>query len=108
MILQINQIIFGLLFSLFIPGFLVTLILFKELDLIEKIGLGMVLSICIDIALGLFLGYNEYMKNLTGGIIARNIWIGLVTISLIFFIVYLFQKRLEKVNDFFEIRQRFR
>ena len=94
MILQIFQIISGLLFSLFIPGFLLTLILFKELDLIEKIGLGMVLSICIDIALGLFLGYNEYMKELTGGIIAKNIWIGLITISLGLFVIYLFQIKL--------------
>ena len=63
MILQIIQIVFGLLFSLFIPGFLLTLIFFKELDLIEKIGLGMVLSICIDIALGLFLIIYQWLTH---------------------------------------------
>ena len=97
-IIAINQIIFGLLFSLFIPGFLIVLIFFKELDLIEKIGLGMVLSICVDIALGLFLGYNEYMKNLTGGITAENIWLGLITISLVLFMILLIKKNKEKVN----------
>ena len=100
-LLQINQIFFGLLFALFIPGFLLTLIFFKELELIEKIGLGMVLSICVDIALGLFLGYNETMKNLTGGIIARNIWIGLILISVILGIVYYF-----KEGDYFNILDR--
>jgi len=41
----------------------------------SKFALGFVLSIAIDIFFGLFLGYNEYMKNLTGGITATNLWI---------------------------------
>ncbi len=92
-IAQINQIFFGLLFSLFIPGFLLTLIFFKELELIEKIGLAFVLSICVDIALGLFLGYNEYMKNLTGGITAANVWGGLLAVSFVLLAVYLVKER---------------
>ena len=87
MILQIIQIIFGLLFALFIPGFLVALIFFKELELIEKVALAFVFSICIDIIVGLFLGYNEAMKNLTGGITAFNIWIYLVVITIILILI---------------------
>ena len=86
MILHILQIIFGLVFALFIPGFLLTLIFFKELELIEKIGLAFVLSICIDIFVGLFLGYNETMKNITGGITSKNVWLYLLNISFKIFI----------------------
>jgi len=86
-ILQIIQIIFGLLFALFIPGFLVALIFFKELEVIEKVALAFVFSICIDIIVGLFLGYNEAMKNLTGGITAFNIWIYLVVITIILILI---------------------
>jgi len=88
MILHIIQIIVGLLISLFIPGFLVSLIFFKELEIIEKVGLGFVFSICIDIIIGLFLGYNESMKNFTGGITSFNLWIYLGTITIILFVVY--------------------
>lgn len=86
-ILQILQIIIGLPLALFLPGYLVARIFFKELEELEKVALGFVLSIAIDIFLGLFLGYNEYMKNLTGGITAFNLWIylGSITIILIIF-----------------------
>lgn len=101
MILQIIQIIFGLLLALFVPGFLVALIFFKELEVIEKVALGFVFSICIDIIVGLFLGYNEAMKNLTGGITAFNIWIYLLIISIILSLIY--AKR-EKIWIFKRIR----
>ena len=86
---MIFRIIFGLLFALFIPGFLLALIFFKELELIEKIALGFVLSICVDVFLGLFLGYNEAMKNLTGGITSFTVWIWLLLISGFLFAIYL-------------------
>jgi len=80
--LEILQIIVGLPLALFIPGYFLALLAFKELDNLEKIALGFVLSICIDIALGLFLGYNETMKNITGGITAKNLWFYLTIITL--------------------------
>ena len=88
MILEFGQVIFGILLLLFVPGFFLTLLFFDELNFLEKISLGIVLSLLIDVALGIFFGYNEFMKKLTGGITSRNIWIGLISISLILIIAY--------------------
>ncbi|MFH0978567.1 MAG: DUF1616 domain-containing protein [Candidatus Woesearchaeota archaeon] len=88
MLLDIIRIIVGLPLALFIPGYLLSLIFFKELDQLEKIGLGFVLSICVDIAVGLFLGYNKRMKDITGGITATNLWIYLGGITLLLLAVY--------------------
>ena len=88
-ILNIIQIIFGLLIGLFIPGYLVATLFFKELNQIEKIGLAFVFSIAIDIILGLYLGYNETMKNLTGGLTAMNLWVYLSAITLVLCIINL-------------------
>jgi len=86
--LQILQIIIGLPLALFITGYLVSRIFFKELEELEKVALGFVLSIAIDIIVGLFLGYNETMKNITGGITAFNLWIYLGSITIILMIVW--------------------
>lgn len=81
-ILQIIQIPVGLILALFLPGYLIARLFFKELDELEKVALGFVLSIALDIAFGLFLGYNEYMKNLTGGITALYLWLYLGSLTL--------------------------
>ncbi|MGV8086560.1 MAG: DUF1616 domain-containing protein [Candidatus Woesearchaeota archaeon] len=90
-ILQIIQIPTGLILALFLPGYLIARIFFKELDELEKVALGFVLSIAIDIALGLFLGYNETMKNITGGITAFNLWLYLGSITIILIIFWIFK-----------------
>lgn len=87
-ILNIIQIIIGLPLALFLPGYLTARIFFKELDELEKVALGFVLSIAIDIAVGLFLGYNETMKNITGGITAFNLWLYLGTITILLIVVW--------------------
>ncbi|MEM3374573.1 MAG: DUF1616 domain-containing protein [Candidatus Woesearchaeota archaeon] len=100
-IIQILRVIIGLPLALFIPGYLLALIFFDELEQLEKIALGFVLSICIDIAVGLFLGYNKTMKDITGGITALNLWIYLTTITLILTIIYFFKRKkfhLKKFN----------
>lgn len=94
--IHILQIVFGLAFALFIPGYLLALIFFKELSNLEKVALGFVFSICIDVFLGLFLGANETMKNITGGITAGNIWLGLLIISGLLFFVYMLRFRPKK------------
>lgn len=81
--IDILRIIVGLPLALFIPGYLMTLLFFDELEALEKIAIGFVLSICVDIALGLFLGYNEHMKDLTGGITAKNLWFYLSFITIL-------------------------
>ncbi len=81
--IDIIRIIIGLPLALFIPGYLLARIFFNELEELEKVALGFVLSIAVDIFLGLFLGYNKYMKDLTGGITATNLWIYLGSITII-------------------------
>jgi len=88
-ILSIIQIVIGLPLALFLPGYLITRLFFKELDELEKVALGFVLSIAVDIVVGLFLGYNEYMKNLTGGITAFNLWLYLGILTLILIVAWI-------------------
>jgi uncharacterized membrane protein len=103
-ILSILQIVIGLPLALFIPGYLITRIFFKELDELEKVALGFVLSIAVDIAVGLFLGYNEYMKNLTGGITAFNLWLYLGTLTIILIVVWALKNNdeLKRLKHFFK------
>lgn len=90
MIFKILVAIIGVLFALFIPGYLVTLIFFKELKLLQKIALAITLSIIINVAIGIFLGYNETMKNLTGGVTVDNVWFYSLIITSFLLIIYLF------------------
>jgi uncharacterized membrane protein len=92
MIIDIARIVIGLPLALFIPGYLAAQIFFRELSQLEKIALGFVLSICIDIAVGLFLGYNRSMKDLTGGITALNLWAYLVSITVILAVILFYQR----------------
>ena len=55
---------------------------------IIQIIIGLVLSIAIDIIVGLFLGYNEAMKNITGGITAFNLWLYIGAITIILLIIW--------------------
>ncbi len=93
--MNIIRIIFGLALALFIPGYLMARIFFKELSELEKVALGFVLSISLDIFLGLFLGYNETMKNITGGITALNLWVYLTLITLILLLIYIITNKEE-------------
>ena len=65
-VFDILHIILGLAFALFIPGFFLTKILFKEQEFLEIIALSIAFSIGLDIFLGLFLGVNKTMSQLTG------------------------------------------
>jgi uncharacterized membrane protein len=95
-LLTVIQIIVGLALALFIPGYLIVLLFFRELRLLERISLSLVLSICVDIVIGLFLGYNKYMKELTGGITALNLWIYLMLITVWLAAIYVLKKKIMK------------
>ena len=90
MILEIIVAIIGALFALFIPGYLVTLIFFKELKLLQKIALAITFSIMIDVAIGIFLGYNENMKNITGGVTSGNVWFYSLIVTSFLLVMYWF------------------
>jgi len=99
-ILAILKIIAGLILALFVPGYLLARTFFKELSELEKIALAFVLSISIDIFLGLFLGYNEKMKDITGGITAKNLWIYLSLITLVLLLLYVIIRK-EEIKKLF-------
>lgn len=84
--MNIIMLIGGLAFVLFIPGFLLTFVLFKRLEAVERVMLAFCLSMAIDVILGFFLGANESLKNLTGGITGLGVWLYLTLISLLFLI----------------------
>ena len=98
MIIEILHAIIGLAFGLFIPGFLLTLILFKKIDLLERIALAIGLSIAIDVLVGLFLGANKTMKDITGGITELNVWLYLVFVSVVFGFIYVIKLPKKKVS----------
>lgn len=89
MIFTILHAIIGLAFGLFLPGFLLTLLLFKQLDLLERIALSIGFSISIDVLVGLFLGANQTMKQITGGITPFNVWLYLIFISVVLGFIYI-------------------
>jgi uncharacterized membrane protein len=94
-ILDISHAILGLAFALFIPGFLLTKIIFPKQEALEMIAFSIAFSIAIDILLGLFLGANEYMADLTGGITEFNLWFYLVTITVVLGLIFIAQNRLQ-------------
>lgn len=92
MIIEIMQIVVGIPLALILPGYFLVKAFFNELEAIEKIALSFVLSISITIFLGLFLGYNETMRDLTGGITAVNLWIYLSAITVVLASIYIIRE----------------
>jgi len=96
-VLDIFHAIIGLAFALFIPGFLLTKIIFNEQEILETIAFSITFSIGIDIFLGLFLGANETMFQLTGGITELNLWFYLLFITILLGSI-LFMKKKQQTN----------
>ncbi|ODS40851.1 MAG: hypothetical protein A7315_07505 [Candidatus Altiarchaeales archaeon WOR_SM1_79] len=92
MVLSILRIIFGLLLTLFIPGFAITLVVFPKEGRIEKIALSCVLSIATVLLMALFL-------DLVLGIdiTAESMVIALLSFSIFFFLIYIVQNR-KRIN----------
>jgi len=65
----------GLLFAMFLPGYFITQIFFREVKLLERMLLSISYSIMITIGVAISLGYNENVKNITGGITSFNLWL---------------------------------
>ena len=64
----------GFLFALFLPGFFVTTLFFRNAKWLERIALSISFSVMVALAIGLSLGYNEATKIATGGINPYNVW----------------------------------
>ena len=86
MIFDILRIIFGIFFVIFMPGYLLTFLLFKKLKAIERISLAIGLNISIVVFLGFFLTAVGYIAGIKG-ITAYSVWLSLLAISLIFIIL---------------------
>ncbi|MBU0756897.1 MAG: hypothetical protein KKF44_02430 [Nanoarchaeota archaeon] len=91
MILELVQIILGLGFSLFIPGFLVVIIFFKEFNKAEKIAFSITFSIMISIAISIFFGYNEEWAAKTGGLTLSNIILAEFIVNSLLIVILLIQ-----------------
>ena len=87
MILQIFQFILGTMFFFFIPGYLLTIVLFKEpITTFEKIALSIGLSLAVNIFIGLLLAFNKIFTS-------KNLWICIITTSLILLIIFFIEKK---------------
>ena len=73
--------VFGFLFVLFLPGYALVRVLFRELDNLEKIALGIGLSISISIFVGLALNFTPY------GIRFKPVLFSLTATTLVFLCV---------------------
>ena len=93
MIFETAQIILGLLFFLFMPGFLVVKIFFDNDKFLEKIMLSMLFSIMIGLVIGVFFGYDSAQAAFTGGFTETNLWLGEI-ITVIVLGIALLVKRL--------------
>jgi len=91
MVLSILRVIFGLLLTMFIPGFAITLVIFPGEGKIEKVALSCVLSIAITLLMALSL-------DLVLGIdiTAESMVVALLSFSAFFFLIYIVQKRRQK------------
>lgn len=70
--------VFGFLFVLFLPGYALVRVLYDELDNLEKIALGIGLSIAISVFVGLALNFTPY------GIRFKPILFSLTAVTLAF------------------------
>ncbi len=87
MILQIFQFMLGAVFFFFIPGYLLTIVLFKEgITKFEKIALSIGISLTINIFIGLLLAFNKLFTS-------KNLWICIIIISSILLITFFVEKK---------------
>ncbi len=90
---MILNLIFGLLFIFFLPGFTMVNALFprkgeldKEFDMLYRVTLGMGMSIVTVILVGFFLGSLPVDGDM-GYFVASNLWAMLISLTAIFFVI---------------------
>ncbi len=86
MMLDILRIVLGLFLVIFLPGYLLSLILFSRLKAIERICLSVGLSFTIVVFLGFFLTIMGTTLNLKA-INTLSVWISMLAISVILLII---------------------
>jgi uncharacterized membrane protein len=102
MIIDIIRIVLGLLLGLFIPGLILVMVFFRELNLLEKLSLAVVFSMMISISIAVYLGYNAEQAAITGGLVFENIirlQVMVVAILSILYMLMFMKNRLKKKNE---------
>jgi uncharacterized membrane protein len=84
--INIITLIVGLLFVVFIPGYLFSLILFEKLDLIERFALSFALSVIIVILVGFLLTLAGYILRIKS-INYVSVWSSLIFICIVLIII---------------------
>jgi uncharacterized membrane protein len=82
--------VMGFLFVLFIPGFLLSLVLFRRMRHMDRFLLSFGLSIAVVAFIGFSLGTGAF--GIQGGISAFNVWISLLIMSALLGLAILFQR----------------
>ena len=101
--------IIGLLLALFIPGVLITLIFFREVNALERILLSVTFSIMVSVAIGISLGYNKDVKEFTGGINPSNVWMWeLIATSALLAVVLVIHRQKLKPEHLMNLKKRFK
>ncbi|MCM2325519.1 MAG: DUF1616 domain-containing protein [Candidatus Woesearchaeota archaeon] len=78
---------------LFLPGYLLSLIIHKDIVPIERIILSIAYSIILDVVVGFFLGGNKELFLSTGGYQKLTVIILLISLCLLFFVILLARRR---------------
>lgn len=99
MILEITQIILGIIFFMFIPGWLIVQAFLEDLGKMEKILFAIIISVMLGLFVGVFFGYDRNWAQITGGFTEANIWLGEITITILAGITYLISRRFKKKNN---------
>ncbi len=104
-ILSISQIIIGLLFFLFLPGYFAVKLFFNSLKIDKQYLLSVIFSIMIGLVIGVFFGYDRAQALRTGGFTPENIWVGelMVTAGLALFLAI---RRIIKKQKLLKARKR--
>ena len=101
--------VIGLLLALVIPGFLITLIFFREVNILERILLSVTFSIMLSVAIGISLGYNKEVKEFTGGISPSNVWMWeLIVTSALLAVVLIIHRQKLKPEYVLNLKKRFK
>jgi uncharacterized membrane protein len=85
--------LFSVIFILFLPGYLLSLIINKYVTSTERIIIAIAYSIMMDVAIGFLLGGNSAIFQVTGGYQKSTVVAILATLCLIFFIISLIWRK---------------
>jgi uncharacterized membrane protein len=82
--------VIGFLFVLFVPGFLLSMMLFSSMRHMDRFLLSFGLSVAIVAFIGFSLGTGAF--GIQGGINAFNVWISLLIVSGVLGVIILVQR----------------